>query len=69
MQRAMFLAAGDGTIACVWIKMKPEGHAEEVFEPVRALGVPALLWLSICLLGHRLCRLDAVLGEHPKTRV
>ena len=36
-QRATFLIDGDGKIAKVWPKVKPEGHAAEVLEAVKAL--------------------------------
>lgn len=37
IQRATFLIDGSGTLVRVWPKVKPEGHAEEVLEAVRAL--------------------------------
>jgi thioredoxin-dependent peroxiredoxin len=37
VQRATFLVGGDGKVAKAWPKVKPEGHAEEVLEAVRAL--------------------------------
>lgn len=38
VQRATFLIDGDGRIAKVWPKVKPEGHAEEVLAAVKALS-------------------------------
>lgn len=38
IQRATFLIDRSGKIACVWPKVKPEGHAEAVLEAVKALG-------------------------------
>ncbi len=35
IERSTFLIAGDGTLARVWEKVKPEGHAEEVLAAVR----------------------------------
>lgn len=37
VQRATFLIDGRGRIAKVWPKVKPEGHAAEVLEAVKAL--------------------------------
>ena len=37
VQRATFLIGTDGQIARVWPKVKPQGHALEVLEAVRAL--------------------------------
>jgi peroxiredoxin Q/BCP len=37
VQRATFLIAPDGRIAKVWPSVKPEGHAQEVLEAVKAL--------------------------------
>ncbi len=37
IQRTTFLIGSDGKIARVWSKVKPEGHAEEVLEAVKAL--------------------------------
>lgn len=37
IQRATFLIDGEGRIAKVWPKVKPEGHAQEVLEALRAL--------------------------------
>jgi len=37
IQRATFLVDASGKIARLWPKVKPEGHAEEVLEAVRAL--------------------------------
>ena len=38
IQRATFLIDSSGKIVRVWPKVKPEGHAEEVLEAVRALA-------------------------------
>lgn len=38
IQRATFLIDSGGRIARTWPKVKPEGHAEEVLEAVKALG-------------------------------
>ncbi len=38
VQRATFLIDAAGSIAAVWPKVKPEGHAEEVLTAVKALG-------------------------------
>lgn len=37
VQRATFLIDGSGKVARVWPKVKPEGHAEEVLEALKAL--------------------------------
>jgi peroxiredoxin Q/BCP len=37
VQRATFLVGPDGRLARVWPNVKPEGHAEEVLEAVKAL--------------------------------
>lgn len=37
ISRVTFLIDGDGKIAKVWPKVKPEGHAEEVLAAVKAL--------------------------------
>ncbi len=37
IQRATFLIDGAGTLAKVWPKVKPEGHAAEVLDAVKAL--------------------------------
>lgn len=37
MQRATYLVGPDGKIAKVWPKVKPEGHAQEVLEALKAL--------------------------------
>jgi peroxiredoxin Q/BCP len=37
VQRATFLIDRAGKIAKVWPKVKPEGHAKEVLEAVKAL--------------------------------
>jgi len=37
VQRATFLIDGAGRVAKAWPKVKPEGHAEEVLEAVKAL--------------------------------
>ncbi|MBI5093247.1 MAG: thioredoxin-dependent thiol peroxidase [Candidatus Hydrogenedentes bacterium] len=37
VQRATFLIDGAGRIAQAWPKVKPEGHAEQVLDAVRAL--------------------------------
>ena len=36
VERSTFLIAPDGTLARVWEKVKPEGHAEEVLAAVKA---------------------------------
>jgi peroxiredoxin Q/BCP len=36
IERTTFLIAGDGTIAQLWRKVKPEGHADEVLAYVKA---------------------------------
>lgn len=36
MQRSTFIITPDGTIAKVWEKVKPEGHALEVYEALKA---------------------------------
>ena len=36
IERSTFLIAPDGTLARVWEKVKPEGHAEEVLSAVQA---------------------------------
>lgn len=41
MQRSTFLIAADGTIAKVWEKVKPEGHALEVHEALKAWAATA----------------------------
>ncbi len=35
--RTSFLIGGDGRVVSIWTKVKPEGHAAEVLEAVRAL--------------------------------
>ena len=37
MERTSFLVAADGTIARIWRKVKPAGHAAQVLEAARAL--------------------------------
>ncbi len=37
IQRSTFLIDGDGKIAKVWPKVKPEGHAEEVLDAAQGL--------------------------------
>jgi peroxiredoxin Q/BCP len=37
VQRATFLIDSEGRIANVWPKVKPDGHAEEVFAAIKAL--------------------------------
>lgn len=37
VQRATFLIDGEGKIAKVWPKVKPDGHAKEVLEAIKAL--------------------------------
>ncbi|MBI2077064.1 MAG: peroxiredoxin [Euryarchaeota archaeon] len=41
MQRSTFLIAPDQTIAKVWEKVKPEGHAAEVVSALKAWGATA----------------------------
>ncbi len=36
--RVTFLIAGDGRIAAIWPKVKPEGHADEVLAAAKALA-------------------------------
>ena len=38
VQRATFLIDKNGAIAKVWPKVKPDGHAEEVLEAIKALA-------------------------------
>jgi len=40
MQRATFLIAPDQTIAKVWEKVKPEGHADDVLEALKVSMAP-----------------------------
>lgn len=37
VQRATFLIDGDGRIAKVWPKVKPEGHAKEVLDALKSM--------------------------------
>ena len=41
LHRSTFLIAPDGTLAKVWAKVKPEGHAGEVLEALKALPATA----------------------------
>jgi peroxiredoxin Q/BCP len=36
IERTTFFIAGDGTIAQLWRKVKPEGHADEVLAYAKA---------------------------------
>lgn len=38
IERSTYLIAPDGTLAKVWARVKPEGHAEEVLAAVREQG-------------------------------
>ena len=42
VNRTTFVIDADGRIARVFEKVKPEGHADEVAEAVRALGDPLI---------------------------